>query len=164
MHAVILGKVQSCKQPTQHLENLHGCRPIEFPDPPLILESITQVSGFNCREQYSDKTLFFVLYIFATHCLHQPTSFCASCLFLALNNVPSNLPSDIVKMDLSRNNINHLRPKQFLLSKDLKLLNLSSNNLQHIDTGRPRTTALSVGPHMHKNTPPNTNLLSDSVA
>lgn len=53
----------------------------------------------------------------------------------ALNNVPSNLPSDIVKMDLSKNNIQHLRPKQFLLSKDLKLLNLSSNNLQHIDKG-----------------------------
>lgn len=51
-----------------------------------------------------------------------------------LNNIPSDLPSDIVKMDLSRNTIKHLRPKQFLLSKDLKLLNLSSNSLQHIDT------------------------------
>ncbi|XP_049892384.1 leucine-rich repeat-containing protein 17 [Epinephelus moara] len=51
-----------------------------------------------------------------------------------LNNIPSDLPSDIVKMDLSSNTIKHLRPKQFLLSKDLKLLNLSGNNLQHIDT------------------------------
>ncbi|XP_070710022.1 leucine-rich repeat-containing protein 17 [Pempheris klunzingeri] len=51
-----------------------------------------------------------------------------------LNNIPSGLPSDIVKMDLSSNNIKHLRPKQFLLSKDLKLLNLSSNSLRHIDT------------------------------
>ncbi|KAM9334691.1 leucine-rich repeat-containing protein 17 [Symphorus nematophorus] len=51
-----------------------------------------------------------------------------------LNGVPADLPSDIVKMDLSRNSIKHLRPKQFLLSKDLKLLNLSSNSLQHIDT------------------------------
>lgn len=50
-----------------------------------------------------------------------------------LNNIPSDLPSDIVKMDLSSNSIKHLRPKQFLLSKDLKLLNLSSNSLQHID-------------------------------
>ncbi|KAM7367064.1 hypothetical protein PAMP_014989 [Pampus punctatissimus] len=50
-----------------------------------------------------------------------------------LNNIPADLPSDIVKMDLSRNNIKHLRPKQFLLSKDLKLLNLSSNSLHHID-------------------------------
>ncbi|KAM6895766.1 leucine-rich repeat-containing protein 17 [Xenentodon cancila] len=51
-----------------------------------------------------------------------------------LNHIPSELPSDIVKMDLSKNSIKHLRPKQFLLSKDLKVLNLSSNNLQHIDT------------------------------
>ncbi|XP_041820075.1 leucine-rich repeat-containing protein 17 [Chelmon rostratus] len=51
-----------------------------------------------------------------------------------LNNIPADLPSDIVKMDLSRNSITHLRPKQFLLSKDLKLLNLSSNSLRRIDT------------------------------
>lgn len=49
--------------------------------------------------------------------------------------MPADLPSDIVKLDLSRNNIRQLRPKQFLLSKDLKLLNLSSNNLHNIDTG-----------------------------
>lgn len=51
-----------------------------------------------------------------------------------LNHIPSDLPSDIVKMDLSSNSIKHLRPKQFLLSKDLKLLNLSSNSLYRIDT------------------------------
>lgn len=51
-----------------------------------------------------------------------------------LNNIPADLPSDIVKMDMSRNNIKHLRPKQFLLSKDLKMLNLSSNSLQRIET------------------------------
>ncbi|KAM8908511.1 leucine-rich repeat-containing protein 17 isoform 1-T3 [Spinachia spinachia] len=51
-----------------------------------------------------------------------------------LKNMPYELPSDIVKMDLSGNTIKHLRPKQFLLSKDLKQLNLSSNNLQHLDT------------------------------
>ncbi|XP_059181418.1 leucine-rich repeat-containing protein 17 [Centropristis striata] len=51
-----------------------------------------------------------------------------------LNSIPSDLPSDIVKMDLSRNTIKNLRPKQFLLSKDLKLLNLSSNSLQRIET------------------------------
>ncbi|XP_036978157.1 leucine-rich repeat-containing protein 17 [Acanthopagrus latus] len=50
-----------------------------------------------------------------------------------LNYIPTDLPSDIVKMDLSRNSIKHLRPKHFLLSKDLKLLNLSGNGLQHID-------------------------------
>lgn len=51
-----------------------------------------------------------------------------------LKSIPSDLPSDIVKMDLSTNTIKHLRPKQFLLSKDLKQLNLSSNSLQKIDT------------------------------
>lgn len=51
-----------------------------------------------------------------------------------LKNIPSDLPSDIVKMDLSSNSIKHLRPKHFLLSKDLKQLNLSSNSLQKIDT------------------------------
>ncbi|CAN9508236.1 unnamed protein product [Ophioblennius macclurei] len=50
-----------------------------------------------------------------------------------LNNIPTDLPSDIVKMDLSRNGIKQLKPKQFLLSKDLKMLNLSGNNLQNID-------------------------------
>lgn len=56
--------------------------------------------------------------------------------FPDLNHVPSGLPSDIVKMDLSGNNIGHLKPQQFLMSKDLKLLNLSSNSLQHIETGQ----------------------------
>ncbi|AWO98012.1 putative leucine-rich repeat-containing protein 17-like [Scophthalmus maximus] len=51
-----------------------------------------------------------------------------------LDHIPSDLPSDIVKMDLSSNIVKHLRPKQFLLSKDLKLLNLSGNSLRHIDT------------------------------
>lgn len=61
----------------------------------------------------------------------------SSGLFFAdLNHVPSGLPSDIVKMDLSGNGIRHLKPQQFLMSKDLKLLNLSSNSLQHIETGQ----------------------------
>lgn len=58
-----------------------------------------------------------------------------------LKTVPSDLPSDIVNMDLSRNIIKHLRPKQFLLSKDLKQLNLSSNNLQKIETGMCKLSA-----------------------
>lgn len=56
--------------------------------------------------------------------------------FADLNHVPSGLPSDIVKMDLSGNSIRHLKPQQFLVSKDLKLLNLSSNSLQQIETGQ----------------------------
>ncbi|XP_034434286.1 leucine-rich repeat-containing protein 17 [Hippoglossus hippoglossus] len=56
------------------------------------------------------------------------------CNTKGLDHIPSDLPSDLVKMDLSSNSIKHLRPKQFLLSKDLKLLNLSSNSMQRIDT------------------------------
>lgn len=52
-----------------------------------------------------------------------------------MSYIPSEMPSEMHKIDLSRNGIKHLRPKQFLLSKDLKTLNLSSNNLQQIDTG-----------------------------
>lgn len=64
----------------------------------------------------------------------------SSRLFFAdLNHVPSGLPSDIVKMDLSGNSIRHLKPQQFLMSKDLKLLNLSSNSLQQIETGQKFT-------------------------
>ncbi|KAK7913617.1 hypothetical protein WMY93_013828 [Mugilogobius chulae] len=55
------------------------------------------------------------------------------CSHKDLKNIPSDLPSDIVKMDMSRNAIRHLRSKPFLLSKELKHLNLSSNNLQKID-------------------------------
>ncbi|KAJ8008792.1 hypothetical protein DPEC_G00082100 [Dallia pectoralis] len=51
-----------------------------------------------------------------------------------LKNIPSDLPSDIVKMDLSSNSITHLRPKEFVASRDLKLLNLSSNSLGQIAT------------------------------
>ncbi|TWW64609.1 leucine-rich repeat-containing protein 17 isoform X3 [Takifugu flavidus] len=51
-----------------------------------------------------------------------------------LNHVPSGLPIDIVKMDLSGNSIRHLKPQQFLTCKDLKLLNLSRNSLQQIET------------------------------
>ncbi|XP_029017700.1 leucine-rich repeat-containing protein 17 [Betta splendens] len=56
------------------------------------------------------------------------------CSNKGLSRIPADLPSDIVRMNLSNNSIKHLRPKQFLLSKDLKLLNLSSNSLHHIDT------------------------------
>lgn len=57
------------------------------------------------------------------------------CFFVDLNHVPSGLPIDIVKMDLSGNSITHLKPQQFLTCKDLKLLNLSRNSLQQIETG-----------------------------
>ncbi|XP_051547091.1 leucine-rich repeat-containing protein 17-like [Myxocyprinus asiaticus] len=51
-----------------------------------------------------------------------------------LKTVPADIPVDIVRLDLSRNNIKQLRPKEFVTVKDLKLLNLSSNSLERIDT------------------------------
>lgn len=80
------------------------------------------------------------LLCFVHHSLSKTFDLPDSCLFIPslfadLNYIPTDLPSDIVKMDLSRNSIKHLRPKHFLLSKDLKLLNLSGNGLQHIDKG-----------------------------
>lgn len=54
-----------------------------------------------------------------------------------LKTVPADIPLDIVRLDLSRNNIKQLRPKEFVSVKDLKLLNLSGNSLESIDTGEP---------------------------
>nr|XP_020645685.1 leucine-rich repeat-containing protein 17 [Pogona vitticeps]XP_020645686.1 leucine-rich repeat-containing protein 17 [Pogona vitticeps] len=50
-----------------------------------------------------------------------------------LKKVPGNIPSDIVKLDLSNNKIKQLRPKEFEDINDLKVLNLSSNGIVHID-------------------------------
>lgn len=57
-----------------------------------------------------------------------------------LKIVPADIPLDIVRLDLSRNNIKRLRPKEFVSVKDLKLLNLSGNSLESIDTGEARGT------------------------
>ncbi|KAM6437556.1 leucine-rich repeat-containing protein 17 [Liasis olivaceus] len=50
-----------------------------------------------------------------------------------LKKVPSNIPPDTVKLDLSNNKITLLRPKEFEEIDDLKVLNLSSNGIIHID-------------------------------
>ena len=52
--------------------------------------------------------------------------------FLELKKVPNNIPPDIVKLDLSHNKINQLRPKEFEDVHELKKLNLSSNGIQFI--------------------------------
>ncbi|CAL8318551.1 unnamed protein product [Lota lota] len=50
-----------------------------------------------------------------------------------MKSVPANLPSDLFKLDLSGNRIQHLTPRHFLFAKDLKHLNLSNNGLKRID-------------------------------
>ncbi|XP_036036797.1 leucine-rich repeat-containing protein 17 isoform X2 [Onychomys torridus] len=52
-----------------------------------------------------------------------------------LKKVPSNIPPDIVKLDLSYNKISQLRPKEFEDVHELKKLNLSSNGIGFIDPG-----------------------------
>lgn len=49
--------------------------------------------------------------------------------------MPRDIPENTAKIDLAFNNITQLRSKEFTTIKDLKLLNLSSNSLEHIDTG-----------------------------
>ncbi|TRY97930.1 hypothetical protein DNTS_016634 [Danionella cerebrum] len=51
-----------------------------------------------------------------------------------LKTVPADIPLDIVRLDLSKNNIKKLRQGEFTSIKDLKLLNLSGNSLESIDT------------------------------
>lgn len=55
--------------------------------------------------------------------------------FTDLKKVPADIPPDAVKIDLSGNKIKHLKSKEFVGVKDLKILNLSSNALEYIDTG-----------------------------
>ncbi|KAM4857439.1 leucine-rich repeat-containing protein 17 [Urocitellus parryii] len=50
-----------------------------------------------------------------------------------LKKIPTNIPPDIVKLDLSYNKINQLRPKEFEDVHELKKLNLSSNTIEFID-------------------------------
>lgn len=56
-------------------------------------------------------------------------------LCLGLTEVPGGIPEDIVHMDLSNNSISHLKANDFYGVKSLRILNISNNNMQHIDTG-----------------------------
>lgn len=49
--------------------------------------------------------------------------------------MPAGIPEDVVHIDLSNNSINHLKAKDFLGTKSLRILNISHNNMQHADTG-----------------------------
>lgn len=126
---------QSCKLPTRHLESLSGWRQ-NFYFPTWFWSIPLCVVLCHMHQLYKNPTGNQVLFLHLS-------------LFEALNNVPGDLPSDIVKLDLSGNNIRQLRPKQFLLSKDLKLLNLSSNNLHNIDTGNTAAPVLEGFTHTH---------------
>lgn len=63
-------------------------------------------------------------------------------IFPELKKVPKNIPPDIVKLDLSYNKINQLRPKEFEDVHELRKLNLSSNGIEFIDPGKFHRIAL----------------------
>ncbi|XP_036614415.1 leucine-rich repeat-containing protein 17 [Trichosurus vulpecula] len=50
-----------------------------------------------------------------------------------LRKIPTNIPPDIIKLDLSNNKINQLQPKVFEDVHELRKLNLSSNGIEFID-------------------------------
>lgn len=58
-----------------------------------------------------------------------------------LKKVPSSIPPDIVKLDMSYNKISQLRPKEFEDVHELKKLNLSSNGIEFIDPGKSHCVA-----------------------
>lgn len=49
--------------------------------------------------------------------------------------MPAGIPEDVVHIDLSNNSIIHLKAKDFLGTKSLRILNISHNSMQHADTG-----------------------------
>ncbi|KAF6735622.1 Leucine-rich repeat-containing protein 17 [Oryzias melastigma] len=57
------------------------------------------------------------------------------CSKRGLTEVPSGIPDDVVEVDLSHNLIRRLRLKDFLGASGLRILNLSSNSMEHIDHG-----------------------------
>ncbi|XP_027889996.1 leucine-rich repeat-containing protein 17-like [Xiphophorus couchianus] len=57
------------------------------------------------------------------------------CRNRGLTEVPSGIPDNVVRVDLSLNKIHHLKPRDFQGAKSLRILNLSSNDMQRIDTG-----------------------------
>lgn len=58
-----------------------------------------------------------------------------SVLFLGLTEVPTGIPEDVVHIDMSHNSIRHLKARDFQGARSLRSLNISHNNMEHIDTG-----------------------------
>lgn len=56
-------------------------------------------------------------------------------LCLGLTEVPTGIPEDVVHLDLSNNSISHLKARDFQAARNLRTLNISNNNMEHIDTG-----------------------------
>ncbi|XP_028601530.2 leucine-rich repeat-containing protein 17 [Podarcis muralis] len=118
-----LGNYAKCVHPTklkgQKLKQVNSeqlCIEGERPDPPVPKPK-------PIRPEF-DSSLCHI-YMFPVRTL--------DCRKKELKKVPGNIPPDVVKLDLSNNKINQLRPKEFEDMNDLKVLNLSSNGIVHID-------------------------------
>nr|XP_046250527.1 leucine-rich repeat-containing protein 17-like [Scatophagus argus] len=57
------------------------------------------------------------------------------CSKRGLTEVPAGIPEEVVHIDLSYNSITLLRARDFQGAKSLRTLNISNNNMEHIDTG-----------------------------
>lgn len=63
------------------------------------------------------------------------TSYVTPPLCLGLTEVPTGIPDDVVHIDLSHNSISHLKARDFQGARSLRTLNVSSNSMEHMDTG-----------------------------
>lgn len=66
------------------------------------------------------------------------TQISSSSLCSGLTEVPAGIPEDVVHIDLSFNSIRHLKAKDFQGARSLRTLNVSNNNMDHMDTGMNR--------------------------
>lgn len=57
------------------------------------------------------------------------------CSNRGLTEVPTGIPEDVVHVDLSHNEIKHLKAKTFHGARSLRTLNLSNNRMERLDTG-----------------------------
>ncbi|XP_015259648.1 PREDICTED: leucine-rich repeat-containing protein 17 [Cyprinodon variegatus] len=139
-----LGNHAKCAEPAS-LQN----RKLKQIDPELLCEELdpTDPTGDpNVNVTYpiepshirgkSDATLLCHTYIFPLRWM--------DCRNRGLTEVPSGIPEDVVKVDLSYNSIKHLKPRDFHAARSLRILNLSNNNMERIDTG-----SLSGLLHLH---------------
>ncbi|XP_066525192.1 leucine-rich repeat-containing protein 17 [Hoplias malabaricus] len=120
-----MGTFAKCTEPSglwgQKLKNIDAdllCSPIEE-----VPESHPRPPGI---QKHPDATSLCHTYVFPKPLL--------DCRGRGLRTIPTDISASFVKIDLSFNNITHLRPKEFVAIKDLKFLNLSSNGLERIDT------------------------------
>ncbi|KAM4734839.1 leucine-rich repeat-containing protein 17-like isoform 2-T3 [Anableps anableps] len=133
-----LGNHAKCAEPIS-LKN----RKLKQIDPELLCEeldpniNITQSIEPSPIRGKSDATTLCHTYIFPLTWM--------DCRNRGLTEVPSGIPDNVVRVDLSHNKIHHLKPRDFQGARSLRILNLSNNNMERLDTG-----SLSGLLHLHE--------------